>query len=43
MDLQKAQRVCIELQGLKMMWPEINEYILKFEGVMHKAGYNPAD
>ena len=27
MDLQKAQRVYIELQELKMWWPEIDEYI----------------
>ena len=45
MDLQKAQRVRIELQTLKMTWPEIDidEYISKFESVAHEAGYNPAD
>ena len=43
MDSQKAQRVHIELQGLKMVWPEIDEYILKFEGIAHEVGYNLAD
>ena len=26
-----------------MTWPEIDEYILKFESITHEAGYNPAD
>ena len=26
-----------------MTWPEIDEYISKFESITHKAGYNPAD
>ena len=43
MDPQKAQRVRIELQMLKMAWPEIDEYIFKFESIAHEAGYNPAD
>ena len=43
MDSQKAQRACIELQGLRMVWPEIDEYISKFESIAHEAGYNPAD
>ena len=43
MDSQKAQRVRIELQTLKMTWPEIDEYISKFESIAHEAGYNPAD
>ena len=43
MDSQKAQRVRIELQTLKMTWLEIDEYISKFESIAHKAGYNPAD
>ena len=43
MDSQKAQRARIELQMLKMTWPEIDEYISKFESIAHKAGYNPAD
>ena len=43
MDSQKAQRARIELQTLKMMWPEIDEYIFKFESITHKAGYNLAD
>ena len=43
MDLQKAQRVRIELQTLKMTWPEIDEYISKFKSITHEAGYNPAD
>ena len=43
MDSQKAQRACIELQGLKMVWPNIDEYISKFEGITHEAGYNPVD
>ena len=43
MDSQKAQRARIELQTLKMMWPEIDEYISKFKSIAHKAGYNPAD
>ena len=43
MDLQKAQRVRIELQMLKMAWPEIDEYISKFESIAHEAGYNPVD
>ena len=43
MDLQKAQRARIELQTLKMTWPEIDEYIFKFESIMYEAGYNPAD
>ena len=43
MDLQKAQRARIELQTLKMTWPEIDEYISKFESIAHEAGYNPAD
>ena len=43
MDSQKAQRARIELQMLKMTWPEIDEYISKFESITHKAGYNPAD
>ena len=43
MDSQKAQRARIELQMLKMVWPEIDEYISKFESITHEAGYNPAD
>ena len=43
MDSQKAQRARIELQTLKMTWPEIDEYISKFESIAHEAGYNPAD
>ena len=43
MDSQKAQRVRIELQTLKMTWPEIDEYISKFESITHEAGYNPVD
>ena len=43
MDSQKAQRARIELQTLKMMWPEIDEYISKFESIAHEAGYNPTD
>ena len=43
MDSQKAQRARIELQTLKMTWPEIDEYISKFESITHEAGYNPAD
>ena len=43
MDSQKAQRARIELRTLKMTWPEIDEYISKFESIAHKAGYNPAD
>ena len=43
MDSQKAQRARIELQVLKMTWLEIDEYISKFESIMHEAGYNPAD
>ena len=43
MDSQKAQRARIELQMLKMTWPEIDEYISKFESIAHEAGYNPAD
>ena len=43
MDSQKAQRARIELQTLKMNWPEIDEYICKFESIAHKAGYNPVD
>ena len=43
MDSQKAQRARIELQMLKMTWPEIDEYISKFESIAHKAGYNPGD
>ena len=43
MDSQKAQRARIELQGLKMSWPAIDEYISKFKSIAYKAGYNPAD
>ena len=43
MDSQKVQRARIELQTLKMTWPEIDEYISKFESIAHEAGYNPAD
>ena len=43
MDSQKAQRVRIKLQTLKMTWPEIDEYISKFESIAHEAGYNPVD
>ena len=43
MDSQKAQRARIELQMLKMTWPEIDEYISKFKSITHKAGYNPVD
>ena len=43
MDSQKAQRARIELQMLRMTWPEIDEYISKFESIAHEAGYNPAD
>ena len=43
MDLQRAQRAQIELQMLKMTWPEIDEYISKFESITHEAGYNPVD
>ena len=43
MDSQKAQRARIELQMLKMIWPEIDEYISRFKSITHEAGYNPAD
>ena len=43
MDSQKAQRARIELQTLKMTWPEIDEYISKFKSIAPKASYNPAD
>ena len=43
MDSQKAQWARIELQTLKMMWPEIDEYISKFESIAHEASYNPVD
>ena len=43
MDSQKAQRAQIELQGLKMQWPEIDEYISEFKSIAHEAGYNPVD
>ena len=43
MDSQKAQRARIELQTLKMTWPEIDEYISKFESIAHEASYNPVD
>ena len=43
MDSQKAQRARIELQMLKMTWPETDEYTSKFESITHEAGYNPAD
>ena len=43
MDSQKAQRARIELQTLKMTWPEIDEYISKFESITHEAGYNLVD
>ena len=43
MDSQKAQRARIELQMLKMTWPEIDEYISKFKSIAHEAGYNPVD
>ena len=43
MDSQKAQRAQIELQMLKMTWPEIDEYISKFKSIAHEAGYNPVD
>ena len=43
MDSQKAQRARIELQMLKMTWPEIDEYISKFKSITHEASYNPAD
>ena len=43
MDSQKAQRARIELQTLKMTWPEMDEYISKFESIAHKASYNPVD
>ena len=43
MDSQKLQRARIELQTLRMTWPEIDEYISKFESIAHEAGYNPAN
>ena len=43
MDSQKAQQARIELQMLKMVWPEIDEYISKFESITHEASYNPVD
>ena len=43
MDSQKAQRARIKLQSLKMTWPEIDEYISKFESIAHEASYNPVD
>ena len=43
MDSQKAQRARIELQMLRMTWPEIDEYISKFKSIAHKAGYNLVD
>ena len=43
MDSQKAQRARIKLQTLKMTLFKINEYISKFESIMHEAGYNPVD
>src|SRR5580692_4728305 len=43
LDSQWAQKAHIQLQELKMKWPEIDEYISTFESIAHKAGYNPAD
>ena len=40
---QKVQRARIKLQTLKMTWPEIDEYISKFESIAHVASYNPVD
>ena len=41
MDFQKAQRARIELQTLKMTWPEIDEYISKFKSIAHEASLMP--
>jgi hypothetical protein len=43
LDSQRAQKACIQLQELKMKWPDIDEYISTFESVVHEAGYNPVD
>src|SRR5580692_1266929 len=43
LDSQRAQKAQIQLQELKMKWPEIDEYISTFESIVHEAGYNPAD
>ena len=43
MDSQKVQQARIELQTLKMTWPEIDEYISNFKSIAHEAGYNPVD
>jgi hypothetical protein len=39
MDIQAAERACIELETLRMKAPEIDEYIPKFEELCNKASY----
>ena len=42
MGLQQADDNLATYQQF-ILWPQIDEYISKFKGIAHKAGYNPAD
>ena len=38
-DTQKDQRARNQLENLKMKWPEIDQYMMDFEKLSRKAGY----
>ena len=38
-DTQKDQQAQNQLEGLKMKWPEVDQYIMDFEKLMREASY----
>jgi hypothetical protein len=38
-DTQKEDHACMQLEGLRMCFPEINTYIAKFKELARQAGY----
>jgi len=38
-DTQKDQHAHNQLKGLKMKWPEVDQYMMDFEKLMREAGY----
>jgi hypothetical protein len=37
--MQKEDRACMQLEGLRMRFPEIDTYITKFKELARQAGY----
>jgi hypothetical protein len=38
-DMQAEERVHLQIKGMKMKWPDINQYIQDFERITRKAEY----